>query len=65
LALRKLISIMILNDFLPEKQENQNLDTTPHPGLRPEEGALQKLKIQISKLKTQNLKLIRLILGTS
>jgi len=45
LALRKLISIMILNDFLPEKQENQNLDTTPHPGLRPEEGALQKLRI--------------------
>jgi len=36
---------MILNDFLPEKQENQNLDTTPRPGLRPEEGALQKLKI--------------------
>ena len=32
---------MILHDFLQKKRESQNLGTTPRPGLRPEEGALQ------------------------
>ena len=27
--------------FCQKKQENQNLGTTPRPGLRPEEGASQ------------------------
>ncbi len=30
---------VILENFLPEKQKNQNLGTTPRPGLRPEEVA--------------------------
>ena len=30
---------MILYSFLPEKHENQNINTTPNPRLRPEEVA--------------------------